>query len=77
LFSTKGSYSWFCALDACGKIGALDKVGEIHTEIERLQTDLIIGNSLDGLYYSEGGWLDLAQTVIDKLPPQNVVSRTG
>lgn len=68
-----------CALNACGKIGALDKAGEIHTKIERhglLQGDLILGNSLVALY-SKCGWLDLAQKVFDKLPLQNVVSRTA
>ena len=67
-----------CGLNACGKIGALDKAGEIHTEIERqglLERDLILGNSLVSLY-SKCGWLDLAQKVFDKLPLQNVVSRT-
>lgn len=68
-----------CGLKACGSIGALDKIGEIHVEIDRrglLERDFLIGSTLVDMY-ARCGCLAKAEHVFDNLPVCDVVSWTA
>lgn len=71
--------SLLCGLKACGSIGALDKIKEIHTEIDRrglLKRDLLVGSTLVNMY-AKCGCLTKAQQVFDHLPSHDIVSWTA
>ena len=70
--------TFVCGLKACGNIGAIDKIGEIHDEIERkgLLEDAFVSNTLVDMY-ARCGALTKAQQVFNKLRVQDVISWTS
>ena len=65
-------------LNVCDDVGAIDKVVEIHGEIESqelLEKDLIVGNVLLKIY-AKWGLLAKAQQVFEKLHGRNIISWT-
>ncbi|KAH7414845.1 hypothetical protein KP509_14G013800 [Ceratopteris richardii] len=68
-----------CSLRACGNTGAVNKVNDLHAEIEMkglLETEPLVGNTLVDIY-SRFGFIAEAQQVFEKLPSRTVVSWTS
>ncbi|KAH7287280.1 hypothetical protein KP509_32G048400 [Ceratopteris richardii] len=70
------SITFLGALEACGCLAELEKLYEIHTEIERLgfiQEDDILATALVDAYV-KCGLLSKAQEIFDELPAKNIVT---
>ncbi|KAH7306475.1 hypothetical protein KP509_22G014800 [Ceratopteris richardii] len=72
------SFTYACALKACGCCGDWQKGREIHGEIERkglLKSDHIVGNALVDMYVKLGQLADV-EDAFDRLQSRDVVSWT-
>ncbi|KAH7306855.1 hypothetical protein KP509_22G034400 [Ceratopteris richardii] len=71
--------SFICVIKACGSIGCIQRLEEIHAEIDRrglLQSNLLVGSTLVNMY-AKCGSLASAQYVFDNLPYKDVVTWTA
>ncbi|KAI5059804.1 hypothetical protein GOP47_0026123 [Adiantum capillus-veneris] len=71
--------SFLCGLKACGSIGSVEKLEDIHAEIDRtglLQRNILVGSTLVNMY-AKCGSLARAQHVFDHLPVRDVVAWTA
>ncbi|MCO5588616.1 hypothetical protein L7F22_042573 [Adiantum nelumboides] len=71
--------TYVCILKSCAVIGALDKGKKIHDEISRqglLEHNIVFGGALVDMY-GKCGALPQAQSVLEKLPLQDIVLWTA
>ncbi|KAH7307264.1 hypothetical protein KP509_22G051900 [Ceratopteris richardii] len=73
------TFTFACTLKACGDVGALNKVQDVHSEIERkglLEGDIIIGNVLVDIY-ARSGLITKAQKVFNGLLIHHIAAWTS